>query len=85
MGAMIVSVRESLLDCVNFKDGFLDDATLGTDSFLVSLGYTGPEITMIRAAFSAMKTLSNIAKGLSTQPATNDFYFDAKHLVGLNI
>jgi len=88
MGAMIVDVRGALLACVQFKDGFLDDATLGTDAFLgVSggLGYTSPEITQIRAAFAAMKTLSNIAKGLTTQPATNDFYFDAKHLIGLNV
>jgi len=85
IGAMIVNVRESLLACVQFKDGYLDDAALGTDAVLTAMGYTAGEITTIRAAFTAMKNLSGIAKGTGTQASTNDFYFDAKKLIGLNV
>jgi hypothetical protein len=31
-----------------------------------------------------MKSLSDISRAAATQPATNDFWFDAKHLAGLN-
>lgn len=85
MGSMIVNVREAFLKCVQFKDGWLDDAALGTDAFLGTLGYTSPEIAIIRSAFTAMKNLSGIAKGTGTQASTNDFYFDAKKLIGLNV
>ena len=82
---MIVAVRASLLTCVQFKDNWLDDTALGTDTFLTTLGYSPTEITTIRASFSAMKSLSNIAKAAGTQPSANDFYFDAKKLIGLNV
>jgi len=85
MGQMIVNVRASLLACVQFKDGYLDDSALGNDTFLGALGYTAGEITTIRASFTAMKNLSGIAKGTGTQASTNDFYFDAKKLIGLNV
>lgn len=83
MGRLIVSVREALNECVDFKR-WLDDAALGTDTFLGGLGYTGGEITTIRAAFTAMNTLNNLAHAAATQPATNDFFFDAKKLTGIN-
>lgn len=83
MGRLIVDVREALFEAVDFKR-WLDDAALGTDAFLTSLGYTAGEITTIRAAFTAMSTLNNIAHAAATQPATNDFFFDAKKLTGTN-
>lgn len=91
MGAMVVNVRASLLAVVQFKTNWLDDATLGTDAFLQSLTppYTGSvssgEIQTIRAAFADLKKLSDIANGTATQGAPNDFWFNAKHLVGLNV
>lgn len=83
MGRLVVAVRESLLDCVAFKK-WLDDAALGTDAFLTTLGYSAGEITTIRAAFSAMNSLNNIAHAAGTQASTNDFFFDAKKLTGIN-
>ncbi len=84
MGAMIVAVRDSLEACVLFK-ALLDDSTiLGNSTLTTTLSYSPTEDTQIRAAFSAMKSLRDISRGLATQPATNDFWFDAKHLGGLN-
>jgi len=83
MGRMIVQIRDALTEATQFK-AQLDDSTLLPDATLTALGYTGPEITQIRASFSAMKVLFDISKAAATQPAVNDFWFDAKHLANLN-
>ena len=83
MGAMIVNVRDALEACVLFK-ALLDDATILPDATLTTLGYSAGEITQVRAAFSSMKSLRDISRALATQASTNDFWFDAKHLAGLN-
>lgn len=84
IGAMIVAVRDALNACVTFKATQLDDATILPDATLTGMGYSGPEITQIRAAFSAMKNLSDLSRNTATLPVSNDFWFDAKHLAGLN-
>jgi hypothetical protein len=85
IGAMIVNVRDALDACVLFK-ALLDDSTIlgGTALTAAPLSYSAAEDTQIRAAFSSMKSLSDISRGLATQAITNDFWFDAKHLCGLN-
>ena len=83
MGGMIVNVRDALEACVLFKS-LLDDSTILPDATLTTLGYSAGEITQIRAAFSSMKSLRDISRALATQASTNDFWFDAKHLAGLN-
>lgn len=83
MGRMIINVRDSLKTCVAFKV-LLDDTTILPDATLTTLGYSSGEITSIRAAFTAMNNLNNIGHGTGTQASTNDFFFDAKHLTGIN-
>ena len=83
MGALIVEVRDALEACVLFKQ-LLDDSTILPTATMTGLGYTGAEDTQIRAAFSSMKSLRDISRALATQASTNDFWFDAKHLAGLN-
>jgi hypothetical protein len=83
MGALIVNVRDALNACVLFK-ALLDDTSILPDATLTALGYSAGEITQIRAAFSSMKSLSDISRAVSTQPSANDFWFDAKHVAGLN-
>jgi hypothetical protein len=83
MGRLIVALRDNFTACAQFK-ALLDDSTILPDSVLTSMGYTAGEITQIRASFTAMNTLFNISKAAATQPATNDFWFDAKRLAGLN-
>lgn len=83
MGRLIVEVREALDACADFKT-WLDDAALGTDAFLTTLGYSAGEITTIRAAFSAMNNLRRIAHAEINQASQNDFFFDAKKLTGIN-
>jgi hypothetical protein len=82
MGALVLNVRQALAACVAFKV-LLDDATILPDATLTTLGYSGAEITMIRAAFTDLKKLSDISSAAATQASTNDFWFNAKHLTGI--
>jgi len=87
MGRLVVALRDDLIAIVSFK-AELDDSSLLTDAFLQGLGYTGSvsagEIQTIRAAFADLAKLSDISRAAATQSATNDFWFSAKHLAGLN-
>jgi hypothetical protein len=85
MGGMVVSLRDSLLAIVSFK-AELDDASLLTDTFLQAapISYTSTDTTQIRAAFTDMAKLYDISRAAATQASTNDFWFNAKHLAGLN-
>jgi hypothetical protein len=82
MGALVLALRGALANCVSFKV-LLDDTTILPDATLTSLGYTSGEITTIRAAFTDLKKLSDIANNAAVQAATNDFWFNAKHLTGI--
>lgn len=84
MGALVMGVRKALSDVVAFK-ALLDDTTVLPDSVLTGLGYSAGEITTIRASFTDLKKLSDIASNAATQSAPNDFWFNAKHLTGIAI
>lgn len=83
MGRLVVNLRDAFIAAVSFKAS-LDDTTILPDATLTTLGYSAGEIAQIRASFSAINSLYNISKAAATQPAVNDFWFDAKHLTGLN-
>lgn len=82
MGALVLDVRQALAACVAFKV-LLDDTSILPDATLTTLGYNSGEITTIRAAFTDLKKLSDIASAAATQSSTNDFWFNAKHLTGI--
>ncbi len=84
MGRLVVNIRDSFIAATSFKLSVLDDTTILPDSVLTSLGYSGPEITQIRASFTSLNNLYRVSNALQTQGTTNDFWFDAKHLAGLN-
>jgi hypothetical protein len=84
MGALVMGVRKALQDVVAFK-ALLDDTTVLPDATLTTLGYGAGDITTLRAAFTDLKKLSDIANNAATQSATNDFWFNAKHLTGIAI
>jgi hypothetical protein len=87
MGGMVVNLRNAFNDVVLFK-ALLDDATILPDATLVSLGYSGSvssgEIKQIRDSFTTMSLLNTVSRGGSTVGSLVDFWFDAKHLAGLN-
>jgi hypothetical protein len=82
MGRLVTALRNDLVAIVTFK-ALLDDTTILPDATLTGLGYSSGEITTIRAAFTDLKKLSDIANATATQSSTNDFWFNAKHLTGI--
>lgn len=57
------------------------------DTFLTNLGYTGAEVTLMRAAINDLGSANGlwaIAHGTKTQPAVNNFFFSAQQLTGVN-
>lgn len=83
MGQTVLAARQALVEVARFK-AMLDDSTILPDATLTSLGYSAGEITQLRAAFTDLKKLYDISTGAATQASTNDFWFNAKHLTGLN-
>lgn len=83
MGSLVVNVRDSLNACVAFKS-LLDDTAVLPDSVLTALTYGSGEITTVRASFTDLKKLSDIARASATQASTSDFWFNAKLLAGTN-
>lgn len=78
-GGLVVQLRNDLAACVQFK-GWLDSVN---DAFLTGLGYTAGDITLLRGSFTDLVALSNIAHAAGTQPAANDFFFNARNLTGV--
>lgn len=83
MGGLVVNVRDSLNAVVAFK-ALLDDTTVLPDAVLTGLGYGSGEITTIRASFTDLKKLSDVARAAATQSPASDFWFNAKLLAGTN-
>jgi hypothetical protein len=79
-GSLALQLRNTLNDIVTVK-AWLDSQT---DAALIGLGYVQAEVTLLRASFTDLANLSNIAHAQGTQPAANDFFFNAKHLLGLS-
>jgi hypothetical protein len=78
-GQLALTLRDTFVQVVNFK-AWLDTQS---DAQLIALGYVQAEVTLLRAAYTDLLALSNISHAQGTQPAANDFFFNAKKLIGL--
>jgi hypothetical protein len=83
-GSLAMSLRDDLARCAAFCDLLNDTSVFADDAALVALGYTQGEVTTLRAAFTDLKKLWSISHAAATQSPANDFFFNAKHLVGVN-
>jgi predicted Zn-dependent protease len=57
------------------------------DAFLTSLTYTQAEVTLMRTAINDLGSangLWGVAHNLKTVPSTNNFFFSAQQLTGVN-
>lgn len=84
LGDKVQAVRHALQDIADLK-ALLDDADLFPDAALAALGKSPADITLIRAAVADLKKLRDIAYGQATQAAPNDFFYNAKRLLGLTL
>jgi hypothetical protein len=91
--SLIVGVRDNLRRCSDFC-AFLNDTSIidpaTSDVFLRNLGYNAQEVTWLRAAFTDLggstgSSLYRIFTGQAALAGANDFLFNAKHLVGVNL
>lgn len=78
-GQLALTLRDVFVEIVTFK-AWLDTQT---DAQLIALGYEQAEVTLLRAAYTDLVNLNNIAHAQDTQPAASDFFWNAKHLTGL--
>lgn len=72
------------LAAVNGRNTWLNDTSHSDANLLTPLGYTGSEITTLRAAFTDLNKLWQISHAAATQASANDFFFNAKLLGGIN-
>lgn len=57
------------------------------DTFLTNLTYSSGEVTLLRAGINDLGSangLYGVAHGTKTQPAVNNFFFNAQQLTGVN-
>jgi hypothetical protein len=78
-GAVALNLRNAFRDIVTFK-AWLDTRT---DTELTNLGYTAQEVTDLRASFTDLKKLNDIANAAAVQAATSNFWFNAVKLLGV--
>jgi hypothetical protein len=81
-GGLVGQLWRNLDEVRRFKL-WLDDGT-HDDAFLTGLGYVAAEITVLRAAFTDLDKLRLISHAGAVQAATNDFFFNAKKLTGVD-
>jgi hypothetical protein len=82
-GQLAMGLRDALSNCARFCDLLNDTSIFANDAALTALGYTQAEVTVLRAAFTDLKALYTLSRAGATQPAANDFFFNAKHLTGV--
>lgn len=75
-------VARNMRDVLREVESF--NAWLGDhdDAFLTDVGYTTEDVSVLRGAFIDLTKLSRIAHGQDTQAEANDFFWNAKHLLG---
>lgn len=92
VGAEIGAVWTSLA-AIHARKLWLDDSSHSDANLLTPLGYTGSEITTLRAAFADLDSLYKLSHATSgglgvanvgSTAALNDFFFNAKLLGGIN-
>lgn len=54
------------------------------DSDLTGLGYSAGEVTILRAAVTDLYNLGRVANAQQAQAAANDFFFNARKLLGFH-
>lgn len=79
VGYLTKQLRDTLNEITRTKAIFDD---LGDDG-LTALGFTLTEAQLIRAAFFDLDKVRQVATGQAQQVGNNDFFWNAKHLTGI--
>lgn len=82
VGQTILALRNDFQRVVTIKawfDSNADDSTVAAD-----LSMDAADVTALRAGVTDLAALYAVATAAQAQPAANDFFFNAKKLIGLN-
>ena len=85
--AAVVEQVWGALNNASQMSAWLANTNIITDTILTNLGYTSGEITLLRAAVNDIGSangLYGVAHGTKTQPAVNNFFFNAQQITGVN-
>lgn len=77
------SLATALRDTLEQIDRFNTFIVAQPDTFFTGQGMAAADLTVLRAAFIDMDNLYKIAHAQGTQPAANDFFWNAKLLCGV--
>jgi hypothetical protein len=78
-GQLVVAVRDDLNAIHRFQVQVMGN----NDGFFTGLGMSGGDLTTLRAAYTDLDKLYQIANALNTQSPASDFFFNAKNLCGV--
>ncbi len=81
-GSLVCAVRDSLYNAQRFSV-LLQNDTRFSAANLITLGYVSAEGTLLKAGFTDLANLYNVAHALGTQAVANDFFFSAGQLAGV--
>lgn len=85
-GSLLMQVRNGLRDCAAFNALLNNTQVVPNDAFLTTtLGYSTTEKDWLRGAFTDMNALNNVSRSAGTVPSNNDFWFNAQHLLGVQL
>lgn len=78
-GYLVKTLRDTLAEITRTKlilDGLGDEG-------MIALGFTQTEADLIQAAFFDLDKVRQVANGQAEQVGANDFFWNAKHLTGI--
>jgi len=79
VGQLATTLRDTFAKVQIFK-AWLDAEP---DAYFTGLGYNAGDITLLRATMTDLDKLRQVATAQATQAAANDFFFNAKQVVGV--
>lgn len=79
-GNIALGLRRDLEQVIQMKE-WLDTRSVQE---LQSFGYTEAEATLLKDSFTDLAALVNVARGAAPQPQANNFFWNAKNLIGVN-
>lgn len=85
--AVVEQLWSALTQANQFSALLANTNIIPNDAFLTNLTYSSGEVTLLRAAVNDLGSangLWGVAHNLKTVPSTNNFFFNAQQITGVN-
>ena len=80
VGYLAKTLRDTFSEIERVNSYLADDDNTAA---LTAMGFSQDELTLVRAAFADLAKLSRVARAQDIQAQPNDYYWNAKHLTGI--